>query len=76
MYEEFEIMLGKQRIEQFREKKELDCSYSLEGVARFRLNLFIERGRLSCVGDIEHKILNFQIGLPNSVQQLLIDRED
>ena len=71
MYEEFEIMLGKQRIEQFREKKELDCSYSLEGVARFRLNLFIERGRLSCVMRALHRYLNFQKGLPNSVQQLL-----
>ena len=73
MYEEFEIMLGKQRINQFREKKELDCSYSLEGVARFRLNLFIERGRLSCVmRALSTKIPQFsEIGLPNSVQQLL-----
>ena len=73
MYEEFEIMLGKQRIDQFREKKELDCSYSLEGVARFRLNLFIERGRLSCVmRALSTKIPQFsEIGLPNSVQQLL-----
>ena len=73
MYEEFEIMLGKQRIDQFREKKELDCSYSLDGVARFRLNLFIERGRLSCVmRALSTKIPQFsEIGLPNSVQQLL-----
>ena len=73
MYKEFEIMLGKQRIDQFREKKELDCSYSLEGVARFRLNLFIERGRLSCVmRALSTKIPQFsEIGLPNSVQQLL-----
>ena len=73
MFTEFEIMLGKQRIDQFKEKKELDCSYSLEGVARFRLNLFIERGRLSCVmRALSTKIPKFgEIGLPNSVQQLL-----
>ena len=73
MYKEFEAMLGPHRIEQFRENKELDCSYSLEGVARFRLNLFIDRGRLSCVmRALSTKIPQFSdIGLPNSVQQLL-----
>ena len=73
MYNEFEAMLGPHRIQQFRDNKELDCSYSLEGVARFRLNLFIERGRLSCVmRALSTKIPQFgDIGLPNSVQQLL-----
>ena len=73
MYADFESMLGKSRINTLREKKELDCSYSLEDVARFRLNLFIERGRLACVmRALSTKIPSFQdIGLPNSVQQLL-----
>ena len=73
MYKEFEAMLGPHRIEQFKDNKELDCSYSLEGVARFRLNLFIDRGRLSCVmRALSTKIPQFgDIGLPNSVQQLL-----
>ena len=73
MYNEFETMLGKRRIERFKEDRELDCSYSLEGVARFRLNLFIERGRLACVmRALSTRIPSFNdIGLPNSVQQLL-----
>ena len=73
MYEDFTEMLGEKRINHFKEHRELDCSYSLEGVARFRLNLFIERGRLSCVmRALSTKIPSFgDIGLPNSVQQLL-----
>ena len=73
MYEDFTQMLGEKRINHFKEHRELDCSYSLDGVARFRLNLFIERGRLSCVmRALSTKIPSFEdIGLPNSVQQLL-----
>ena len=52
--------------------KELDCSYSLEGVARFRINVFYDRGRISAVmRALSSNIPTFnQLGLPASVQQL------
>ena len=33
-------ILGAEKLKVFFEEKELDCSYGLEGVARFRLNIF------------------------------------
>ena len=66
-------ILGEKKINTFSDEKELDCSYGLEGVARFRLNLFYDRGKVSCVmRALSTDIPNFsQIGLPDSVQQLL-----
>ena len=57
----------------FKEKKELDCSYGLENVARFRLNIFYDRGKIACVmRALNNKIPNFSaLGLPDSLQQLL-----
>ena len=57
----------------FDKEKELDCSYGLKGVARFRLNIFMDRGKLSCVmRALNTDIPDFsKIGLPDSVQQLL-----
>ena len=37
-------ILGAEKLKLFFEEKELDCSYGLEGVARFRLNIFLDRG--------------------------------
>lgn len=73
MYSCFAEMLGEARIRNFKEKNELDCSYSLDGVARFRLNLFLDRGRLACVmRALSTKIPSFNdIGIPNCVQQML-----
>ena len=66
-------ILGESKIKSFYNEKELDCSYGLEGVARFRLNIFYDRGKVSCVmRALSTDIPNFsQIGLPDSVQQLL-----
>ncbi len=66
-------LLGESKIETFFKEKELDCSYGLKGVARFRLNIFFERGKVSCVmRALNTDIPSFsQIGLPDSVQQLL-----
>ncbi len=66
-------ILGDEKIHLFEKEKELDCSYGLEGIARFRLNVFYERGRISCVmRALSTNIPNFsEIGLPDSVQQLL-----
>ena len=70
---DLKIILGEDKLNVFFNEKELDCSYGLAGVARFRLNIFFDRGKVSCV----MRALNTdspsfsQIGLPDSVQQLL-----
>ena len=66
-------ILGAEKLKVFFEEKELDCSYGLEGVARFRLNIFFDRGKISCVmRALNTDIPSFsQIVLPDSVQQLL-----
>lgn len=70
---DLEALLGIHKIQTFDSEKELDCSYGLEGVARFRLNIFLDRGRISCVmRALSTNIPSFSaIGLPESVQQLL-----
>ena len=66
-------ILSKGKLELFDTEKELDCSYGLEGIARFRLNVFMDRGKISCVmRALNTNIPDFSgIGLPDSVQQLL-----
>ena len=66
-------LLGKEKIEKCFLEKELDCSYTLENVARFRINIFYDRGKISAVmRALSSNIPTFnQLGLPSSVQQLL-----
>jgi twitching motility protein PilT len=66
-------ILGIEKLAKFDKEKELDCSYGLEGIARFRMNIFIDRGKISCVmRALNTEIPSFsKIGLPDSVQQLL-----
>ena len=66
-------ILGDEKIAKFDKEKELDCSYGLEGIARFRINIFLDRGNISCVmRALSTSIPNFsKVGLPDSVQQLL-----
>ena len=70
---DLEKILGQEKLTKFDKEKELDCSYGLEGIARFRMNLFIDRGKISCVmRALNTDIPSFsKIGLPDSVQQLL-----
>ena len=73
LFLDLEELLGPSKIQIFKEEKELDCSYGLEGIARFRMNIFLDRGKISCVmRALNTDIPSFsQIGLPDSVQQLL-----
>ena len=70
---DLEEILTVEKLKVFDKEKELDCSYGLKGVARFRLNIFMDRGKLSCVmRALNTDIPDFsKIGLPDSVQQLL-----
>ena len=66
-------LLGPERLLKFDKEKEMDCSYGLDGIARFRMNIFIDRGKISCVMRALNTVIpSFsKIGLPDSVQQLL-----
>ena len=70
---DLEKLLGSQKLAKFEKEKELDCSYGLEGIARFRINIFLDRGNISCVmRALNTEIPSFsKIGIPDSVQQLL-----
>ena len=70
---ELETLLGSKKIEVFDKEKELDCSFGIEGIARFRINIFLDRGNIACVmRALSTDIPDFaSIGLPESVQQLL-----
>ena len=70
---DLEGILTAEKLKVFDNEKELDCSYGLKGVARFRLNIFMDRGKISCVmRALNTDIPDFsKIGLPDSVQQLL-----
>ena len=71
--DELELIIGKSKFDNFIKNKDFDCSFGLEGIARFRINLFFDRGHISCVmRALNNKIPSFStIGLPESVQQLL-----
>lgn len=45
----FRILTDEQKLEAFRDEREVDFSYSIPGVARFRVNAFVQRGSVSLV---------------------------
>lgn len=71
-YELARHLLTEQMFEQFNEKNEVDTSYSIPGVTRLRLNIFMQRNSIS----IAIRILSFDIptitelGLPPVVAKL------
>src|SRR4051794_27969313 len=66
----YAILTQKQR-ERFENELELDCSYTLPGRSRFRMNVFLQRDSVGAVlRAIPYEIVNFdQLGLPPSVKQ-------
>lgn len=51
---------------------ELDCSYGVKGLARFRVNVYKERGSYAaCLRALSSKIPNFEkLGLPDVVREM------
>jgi twitching motility protein PilT len=45
----FRILTDEAKLEAFRDEREVDFSYSIPGVARFRVNAFVQRGSVSLV---------------------------
>ncbi|MBI1953795.1 MAG: type IV pilus twitching motility protein PilT [Candidatus Omnitrophica bacterium] len=64
-------MLDDQRIVQFEQSRELDTSYSVKGLSRFRVNLYRQRGSVAAV----IRVIPFQVptfeelGLPSILKE-------
>ncbi|MBW4623809.1 MAG: type IV pilus twitching motility protein PilT [Cyanosarcina radialis HA8281-LM2] len=67
----FSILNNNQRKE-LEQNWELDCSYGIKGLARFRVNVYKERGYYAaCMRALSSKIPNFdQLGLPDVVREI------
>ena len=67
----FSILNNTQRKE-LEQNWELDCSYGVKGLARFRVNVYKERGcYAACLRALSTKIPNFeQLGLPDIVREI------
>jgi twitching motility protein PilT len=61
----FHILTDEAKLESFRTEREVDFSYSMPGVARFRVNAFVQRGSVSIVC----RAIPFQI---KTAQELLL----
>jgi len=65
-------LLTSEQIEEFEKKKELDFSYSLEGVGRFRGNLYFQKGTLAAaIRAVPIKIKSIEeLGLPEILKDI------
>ncbi|HET8820111.1 MAG TPA: type IV pilus twitching motility protein PilT [Thermoleophilaceae bacterium] len=61
----FHMLTDEAKLESFRNEREVDFSYSVPGVARFRVNAFVQRGTISLVC----RAIPFQI---KTVDELLL----
>src|SRR5438034_364196 len=65
-------ILNETQKQKFEEESELDLSFGIQGLARFRCNVFRQRGAVgAAIRLIPYKIRSFdELGLPPIVQQL------
>ena len=65
-------MLNNTQRKELEQNWELDCSYGVRGLARFRVNVYKERGcYAACLRALSSKIPNFdQLGLPKVVKDI------
>ncbi len=65
-------VLNEGQKQKFEEENELDCSFGIQGLARFRANVFRQRGAVAAaIRVIPFKIRSFEeLGLPPIVEQL------
>jgi twitching motility protein PilT len=59
----FHMLTDEAKLESFRVEREVDFSYSIPGVARFRVNAFVQRGSVSLVC----RAIPFQIKTPEEL---------
>ena len=65
----FHMLTDESKLESFRREREVDFSYSIPGVARFRVNAFVQRGSVSLVC----RAIPFQI---KTAEELLLPAGD
>jgi len=65
-------ILTEHQIKEFENDKELDMSFGIKGLSRFRVNLYLDRGSVSvAVRTIPYDIPSFEeLGLPKAVRDL------
>ncbi len=65
-------MLNNSQRKELEQNWELDCSYGVKGLARFRVNVYKERGYYAaCLRALSSKIPNFDmLGLPDIVREM------
>src|SRR5215468_2408301 len=65
-------ILNERQKQKFEEDNELDLSFGIQGLARFRCNIYRQRGAVACaIRVIPIKIRAFdELGLPTIVEQL------
>jgi twitching motility protein PilT len=65
-------MLNNSQRKDFEQNWELDCSYGVKGLARFRVNVYKERGCIAaCLRALSSKIPNYeQLGMPDIVKEM------
>ena len=65
-------VLNEGQKQKFEEENELDLSFGIQGLARFRCNVYRQRGAVGCaIRVIPYKIRSFdELGLPQIIQQL------
>jgi twitching motility protein PilT len=68
----YEMLVNEAKIQEFREENEVDFSYAVPGLARFRINAFRQRGAVSLVcRAIPHEVKSIdELALPAVVSEL------
>lgn len=69
----FEVLLSEENLKKLIESGELDLAYNLDGISRFRVNIYKDINGYGLVFRvIPYKVMNFEeIGLPKSAQKLI-----
>ncbi|MCP4634176.1 MAG: type IV pilus twitching motility protein PilT [candidate division Zixibacteria bacterium] len=67
----YSVMSDKQKL-QFEQNSELDLSFGVENLSRFRVNIFMQRGNVAmAVRQIPFKIMTFEeLGLPKVISEM------
>jgi twitching motility protein PilT len=65
-------ILTEHQIKEFEKEKELDMSFGIKGLSRFRVNLFVDRGSVSAaIRTIPYEVPGFEeLGLPKCVREI------
>lgn len=76
MEEILRILMNEEQLEEFEEKGELDFSFSIPGLTRFRVNAYRQRGTISvALRVIPTKIPSIdELGLPEILKQIALQR--